>query len=73
MSSKQINTPSKINEFEEARTVEQNQVERRQNADRIYNAVHISNEDNENRIINLPQQSISDPLWNQFFNGSYFY
>jgi hypothetical protein len=70
MSSNQTHTgiPSKINELE-TRPAEQNQVERRRNTDKIL----IDNEDNLTRIINLPQQSVSDPLWNQFFNGSFFY
>lgn len=62
---------SKINGLE-TRPAEQNQVVRRRNADRIYN-VPINNEDNVNRIKNLPRQSILDPLWDQFFNGFKFY
>ncbi|CAB5362041.1 unnamed protein product [Rhizophagus irregularis] len=67
MTSNQTYLPPKINGLE-TRLAEQNQVERRQNADRIYNVL-INNEDNEKRIKNLPRQSISDPLWDQFFNG----
>ncbi|CAB5201269.1 uncharacterized protein OCT59_016809 [Rhizophagus irregularis] len=68
MTSNQTYLPPKINGLE-TRLAEQNQVERRQNADRIYNVL-INNEDNEKRIKNLPRQSISDPLWDQFFNGT---
>ncbi|EXX70938.1 hypothetical protein RirG_082940 [Rhizophagus irregularis DAOM 197198w] len=71
MTSNQTYLPPKINGLE-TRLAEQNQVERRQNADRIYNVL-INNEDNEKRIKNLPRQSISDPLWDQFFNGFKFY
>ena len=66
------NIPSK-NSILETRPVIQNQVGRRRTYRKYTKFSGNDNEDNENRIKNLPRQSIMDPLWNQFFNGSSFY
>ena len=44
---------------------------RQQNINRMYqpNASPINNEGTLNRIVNLPRQTVDDPLIKQFFNG----